>query len=156
LSRQITGTTAAEVCFMTFVKQLRDEGRLDDFDASPASVAQALGAAMRLVERAEKEAGQGKALKLGMFVSNGRVLAGSRLHSGPLHYALLEGIARCERCEIDETTSESNPLLRAHRRVRGVALSTSLTQVNGFIEVPEGACVTVGRNLEVQVSPLPA
>ncbi len=156
LQRQVKGNTSSELVFMTFVHRMRTEGLLEEFDLAPSSVGLALGHTVRLVELAEREKGQGRQVNLGAFVGNGRVMAASRYQSGPLYYALLEGIARCERCEIDEQTSESNPLLRAHRRVRGVALCTSISQPNGFIEVPEASVISVGRNLEIQITPLPA
>lgn len=153
LQRQLKGTTPAEVCFLAFMKALRDEGRSEDFDISPSLVGRLLGEMTRRVERAELESG--KLGSLGFFVTDGRVLAATRLNSGQLFYALLEGITHCERCGISESTPDSNPLLRAHRRVRGVALATDVVNASGFIEVPEAAVLTVGHKLEVQVASLP-
>lgn len=156
LQRQVKGNTASELVFMTFVHRMRSQGLLEEYDLTGSSVALALGWAVRQVELAEREKGQGRPVKLGAFVSNGRVLAGSRHQSGPLYYTLLEGLPRCERCDIDEQTSDSNPLLHAHRRVRAVALCTDISQLNGFIEVPDASVIGIGRNLDIQIAPLPS
>jgi glutamine amidotransferase len=152
LRRQAKGTSASELLFLSFVRRLRDEGRCDDFDVPPSLVGRLLAETIGEVEAYEREAG--KVGNLGVYVTNGRVMAATRRNSGPLHYALLEGIARCERCSLDETTPDSNPLLRSHRRVRAVALSPQAHPEGGFLEVPEGSLVTVGHNLDVQVLPL--
>lgn len=152
LARQAKGSTASELCFLAFVHRMRDAGLAEEFELHPAIVGARLAEAARTVEDAERE--RGKVGSLGFYVTNGRVLAATRLGSGPLHYALLEGIARCPRCGIEEGTSDSNPLLRAHRRVRAVVIASNVLPGSGFIEVPEASVVTVGHNLDVQVQPL--
>jgi len=152
LQRQVKGTTASEACFLTFVRLLRDEGRVDDFDVPAATVGKLLAATARLVEKAERESG--RIGQLGFFATNGRVLAATRLGSEPLYYMLLEGIGDCERCTLTGTGGEANPLIKAHRRVRAVAVATDVARGSGFIEVPEASVVTIGQGLELQVSPL--
>ncbi|HCF61260.1 MAG TPA: class II glutamine amidotransferase [Myxococcales bacterium] len=152
LKRQVKGTTASELVFLSFVKKLRDEGRCDDFDIPPPLVGRLLAETVRRVEQLEREAG--RVGNLSFLASNGRVMVATRLCSGRLDYALLEGIARCERCGITESTPDSHPLLRAHRRVRAVALGSGGPASDNSIEVPEGSLVTVGHNLEVQITPL--
>jgi hypothetical protein len=88
------------------------------------------------------------------LAANGRVLVASRFRSGPLHYRLLEGIDRCARCGIGEGAADTRMLVRAHRLVRGVVLSTDVERTSGFLEVPDSSTLTVGRGLEVQVSPI--
>ena len=82
------------------------------------------------------------------------MLAATRLFSGPLHYALLEGIVRCPRCNLTERTPDSDPLVRAHRRLRGVVVASDLADAQGFIEVDEQSLLTVGPDLQVRVAPL--
>jgi hypothetical protein len=153
LARQAKGSTGGELVFLAFLAALRESGHADDFDIAPQVVGRTLGQTARLCERVERASG--KVGNLSFFVTNGRVLAATRLQSGPLHYSLLEGISRCQRCGITESTPESSPLLRAHRRVRGVVIATDV-QDGRFIEVPEASTITIGHNLEVQVAPIPA
>ncbi len=154
LARQAKGSTASELVFLAFLSALRDSGHADDFDIRPEVVGRYLGVTARRVEGLERASG--RVGNLSFFVTNGRVLAATRLSSGPLHYALLEGIARCDRCGITETTPESSPLVRAHRRVRGVAVASDLVKAGRFIEVPEASTISVGHNLEVRVAPIGA
>jgi hypothetical protein len=154
LARQAKGSTGGEMVFLNFLSALRESGHADDFDLAPVVAGRILGETARLAERLERASG--KVGNLGFFVTNGRMLAATRLHSGPLHYSLLEGISRCPRCGIDDATPESSPLLRAHRRVRGVVLATDVAKDGRFIEVPEASIITVGHNLEIHVEAIAA
>jgi hypothetical protein len=152
LARQAKGSTASELVFLTFLSALRDSGHADDFDIRPDVVGRYLGVTARRVERIERASG--RVGNLSFFVTNGRVLAATRLNSGPLHYSLLEGISRCNRCGITESTPESSPLVRAHRRVRGVAVASDLVKGGRFLEVPEASTIAVGHNLDVHIAPI--
>jgi glutamine amidotransferase len=152
LQRQLKGSSVGEVLFFSFLKRLRDIGRMDDYELPAPMVGRLLGETVRQAEQAERAAG--RVGDLSLFITNGRAMAAFRGSSAPLRYALLEGIARCDRCGITETTSDSNPMLKAHRRVRAVVLATDLTDAAGFIEVPEGGVITVGHGLDVQVGAL--
>ncbi|HEY3446744.1 MAG TPA: class II glutamine amidotransferase [Myxococcales bacterium] len=152
LARQARGTTSSELCFLTFVNLMRDGGLSEEFELSAQVAGSRLAETARIVEGIERE--RGKVGDLGFYVTNGRVLAATRLGTAPLHYALLEGILRCERCHITESTPDTRPLVRAHRRVRGVVLSSDVVAGSGFIEVPEASVVMVGQKLEVQVAPM--
>ena len=55
-----------------------------------------------------------------------------------------------EICGIDERTPESDPRRAEHRRLRGVAIASSAGA--GFLEVPDGSTVAVGRSLEITVA----
>jgi glutamine amidotransferase len=112
--------------------------------------ARCLAQAVRSLDRIAREADhQTRPAPLAALASNGRVLVGVR-RGLPLHYALLEGISTCEVCEIDERTPESDPRRAEHRRQRGVAIAT--TSGPGFLEVPDGSTVAVGRSLEITVA----
>jgi len=150
--RLARGSTASELCLLTFLDLLRDGSSIDELELSPKVVGARLGEAARRVEAAERESG--KVGSLGFFVTNGRVMAATRLGTAPLHYALLEGISRCPVCGLTDSTPDSEPLVRAHRRLRGVALACEVVGPDGFLEVAPASVVTVGHDLEVQVTPL--
>jgi glutamine amidotransferase len=79
------------------------------------------------------------------------VLVATR-RGGPLHYALFEGIVPCVPDGITLETPEGDPRVRPHRQVKAVCFANRVTAPNGFIEVPEGSVIAVGRSLSVSVS----
>jgi predicted glutamine amidotransferase len=153
LRRNIWGDTDSEHAFMYFLKLLRDENQLDDLDLVPQAAGRALARTVRQIEAWTRDAGVQKPSRLCFVATNGRVLVATR-RGGPLHYALLEGIVPCEVDGIDLATPESDPRVRPHRRVKAVCFASRLSQPDGFIEVPDGSLVAVGRALQVTVSPI--
>ncbi|ABS25479.1 class II glutamine amidotransferase [Anaeromyxobacter sp. Fw109-5] len=153
LRRQIAGETPAEHAFMLFVKQLKDEGRLEDLDLDAATAGRALAKTVRQLEAWARDASEQKQSPLVFVATNGRIMAATR-RGGPLFYALYEGIVPCALDELAVDTPESDPRVRPHRRVKAVAFATRLRASNGFIEVPEGSVVAVNRSLQVTVSSL--
>ncbi len=151
LRRNIQGETDSEHAFMVFLKQLRDEGRLDDLELEAAAAGQALARTARQIDAWCREVGAQKPSALNFFATNGRVLAATR-RGRPLHYALVEGILPCPLDGLDASTPESDPRLRPPRRVKGVCLATSVLQPGSFLEVPEASVVSVGRSLQVSIS----
>lgn len=153
LRRNLMGDTDSEHAFLWFLKQLKDEGRIDDLDIDAQSVGRALGRTVRQIEAWCREIGEQRPSRLTFVATNGRVMAATR-RGGPLHYALLEGIVPCKLDEIDLSTPESDPRVRPHRLAKAVAFATRLAQPSGFIEVPEGSVVSVSRSLQVAVAPI--
>jgi glutamine amidotransferase len=153
LRRNLAGDTDSEHAFMVFLDQLRQEGRLDDLDLDPHTAGRALARTVRQLEAWGREAGGQKPGRLVFAATNGRVLVATR-RGGPLHYALFEGIVPCPLHGIGPGTPEGDPRLRPHRQVKAVCFANRLTSPNGFIEVPEGSVVTVGRSLSVSVEPI--
>ncbi len=153
LRRTIQGETDSEHVFTWFLKLLRDEGRLDSLDMEAATAGRALGGAVRQIDAWSREVGAQRQSAMNLVATNGRVMVATR-RGRPLHYALLEGIVPCPRDGIDADTPESDPRVRPHRRVKAVCFATLLGTANGFIEVPEGSVVAVGRTLQVTVSAL--
>jgi predicted glutamine amidotransferase len=153
LRRTIQGETDSEHVFTWFLKLLRDEGRLDSLDIDAATAGQALGRAVRQIDTWSREVGAQRQSAMNLVATNGRVMVATR-RGRPLHYALLEGIVPCPRDGIDAASPESDPRVRPHRRVKAVCFATLLGNANGFIEVPEGSVVAVGRTLQVTVSAL--
>jgi len=156
LRRQVEGETDAEHVFVAFLALLRKAGHsIDDYDLDAAAAAQALARTVRQLDAWCREAGVQRSSALSLLATNGRILVAAR-RGQPLHYALLEGIVPCPLHEIDASTPESDPRLRAHRVVKAVCIASRLTQQNGFIEVPEASVVAVSRGLQVQVSSMAA
>jgi glutamine amidotransferase len=153
LRRNVEGETDSEHAFMLFLKQVRDEGQLDDLDVDARTVGRALAAVVRQLDGWAREVGATRPSTLNFVVTNGRVLAATR-RGRPLHYALLEGILPCPRDGIGPGTPESDPRVRPHRQVKAVCFATHLLQPNGFIEVPDSSVVAVSRTLQVTVSGL--
>lgn len=151
VARAIHGLTDREHVFGLFLAELRTTGRLDDLEVPAVDAARSLAQAVRTLDRiAREEDHQTRPAPLAALASNGRVLVGVR-RGWPLHYALLEGISTCEVCGIDERTPESDPRRAEHRRLRAVALATA-GPGPGFLEVPDGSTVAVGRSLEITVA----
>lgn len=153
LRRNITGDTDSEHAFMVFMDQLRQEGHLDDLDLDPRAAGRALARTVRQIEAWAREAGEGRPSRLVFVATDGRVLVATR-RGGPLFYALFEGIVPCGLDGIEADAPESDPRVRPHRQVKAVCFANRLTTPNGFIEVPEGSVIAVGRSLSVSVSPI--
>lgn len=153
LRRAIGGDTDSEHAFMVFLSVLKEEGRLDDLDLDPQTAGRALARTVRQLEAWGRDVGEQKPSRLVFVATNGRVLVATR-RGGPLFYALFEGIVPCALDGIDLTTPESDPRVRPHRRVKAVCFANQLAQPGGFIEVPEGSFIAVGRSLQVIVSGL--
>ncbi|MFO0581976.1 MAG: class II glutamine amidotransferase [Anaeromyxobacter sp.] len=153
LRRAIGGDTDSEHAFMLFLDQLRAEGRVDDPDLEPAAAARALGRTVRVIESLAREAGEQRPSRLVLAATNGRMLVASR-RGGPLYYALFEGLLPCPLHGLGVDATDGQPAFRQHRAVKAVCFANRLTSPNGFIEVPEGSVVAVGRNLSVSVSPI--
>jgi len=153
LRRNIMGDTDSEHAFMLFLKQLKDEGRIDDLDLDPQAAGRALARTVKQIEAWCRESDEQRPSRLTFVATNGRIMAATR-RGGPLHYALLEGIVPCALDEIDLTTPESDPRVRPHRLVKAVAFATRLKQQSGFLEVPEASAVAVSRSLQVSVFPI--
>jgi glutamine amidotransferase len=151
LRRNVAGDTDSEHAFMVFLDQLRHEGRLDDLDLDPQSAGRALSRTVRQIEAWARDAGEQKPSRLVFAATNGRILVATR-RGGPLHYALFEGIVPCALDGITVDTPEGDSRVRPHRQVKAVCFANRLTTPNGFIEVPEGSVVAVGRSLSVSVS----
>ena len=151
LRRNLMGETDSEHAFAWFLKLLKDENRIDELDLDAGTAARALAGTVRQLETWAREAGAQRPSRLDLVATNGRIMVAAR-RGGPLHYALLEGIVPCPLHGIDQTTPESDPQLRPHRKVKAVAFASRLRSPNGFIEVPDGSVVAVSRTLQVAVS----
>ena len=154
LQRKLSTDGVSEMAFALFLKFLRDTGRTDDVALEPALAAQLLAKTVRRLEQLSIEAGASRVASLNFVATNGRMLIASRQGVEPLHYLLLEGSARCERCEITSATADSRPLVRAHRRRRSIAIASHLLDPIGWMQIPNGATIAVGRDLSIQRLPI--
>jgi glutamine amidotransferase len=155
LRRSVHGDTDAEHLFMLLLAELRAEVPLDDPELPAAAVGRALARTVRRADALCREAGVTAPSRLGLVVTNGRVLGATR-RGGPLSYALLEGIVPCPRHGITRETSEADPRVAAHRHLRAVVLASHPADLARFVEVPPASVVTVSRTLQVTVGSLGA
>ncbi|HET9595790.1 MAG TPA: class II glutamine amidotransferase [Anaeromyxobacteraceae bacterium] len=153
LRRNVEGDTDSEHAFMLFLKNLRQDGHLDDLDAEARVVGHALAQVVRDLDVWSREAGATRPSSLNFVATNGRVMVACR-RGRPLYYALLEGILPCARCGLSASASDTDPRMRPHRQVKAVCFATHLLAPNGFIEVPDASVVAVSRTLQVGVTPL--
>jgi len=81
--------------------------------------------------------------------TNGFVLAACRYGEEALFYARLEGSAECEPCGVTPGTPETQPEVGAHRRQRTVVVASHLKRLAGWVELPQGTTLVVGKDLQV-------
>lgn len=148
LRRAVTGESAAESLFFTFLARLRDAGRLDDIDVDAQTAARALAAAVGVAERAFEQ--QGSPLPaMAVVATNGRVMAALR-RGHPLWLGEIEGLLPCARCEISQGARPLDPRLTEHRNLRAAVLvSGAQNQPEGFRELAEGEILAVPRDLRI-------
>ena len=148
LRRAVTGESAAESLFFTFLARLRDAGRLDDIDVDAQTAARALAAAVGAAERAFEQ--QGAPLPpLAVVATNGRVMAALR-RGHPLWLGQLEGLLPCARCEVAEGGRALDPRVAEHRNLRAAVLVSGVQAgPSGFRELAEGEVLAVPRDLRI-------
>ena len=148
LRRAVTGESAAESLFFTFLARLRDAGRLDDVDVDAQTAARALAAAVGEAERSFEQ--QGAPLPaLAAVATNGRVMAALR-RGHPVWVGQVEGLLPCARCEVAEGGRALDPRLAAHRNLRAVVLASGAQpDPSGFRELAEGEILAVPRDLKL-------
>lgn len=154
LLRQLPGEHQAEAAFGLFLKQLRDAGRMDDRLLDAQDAARLLGKSVVRLQALASQAGAARTSRLDVIATNQQMLLAARSGDAPLHYRLLEGIGRCDRCGITESSPEIDPKVLAHRRVRTVAVATNLTKPSGWLEVSKGTVLAADRNLGIHFVPL--
>lgn len=154
LQRHLHGDSEGEAAFALFLKHLRDTGRMDDQLLDAITAARLLGQSVTGLQAMASKAGAARTSRLDFIATNQVMLLAARSGDDPLHYRLLEGIGRCERCGITESSPEIDPKVRAHRRVRTVAVATNLSRPAGWLEIRKGTVLAVDRNLGIHTVPL--
>jgi hypothetical protein len=148
LRRAVTGDSAAESLFFTFLARLRDAGRLDDIDVDAQTAARALAAAVGEAERAFEKLGA-PLPALAAVATNGRVMAALR-RGHPIWLGAIEGLLPCARCEVAEGARALDPRLPEHRNLRAAVLVSGAQKApEGFRELAEGEILAVPRDLHV-------
>lgn len=156
IARQIRSATDREHLFALFLHELHLLGRIDDPSLSAEEAARCLRLAIRRLDALARERGQVRQTELAAVASNGRALAAAR-RGLPLFYGLLEGMASCEVCDLPADGSGNDPggpLAQLHRRSKSVAIVAEPASREGYIEVPDGSTLAVGRWLEITLSPI--
>lgn len=151
LARQLKGTTDREHVFALLLKELKAQGRLDDPTLPAVDAARSLAFAVRALDALTREGGSNRLTPLAMAATNGRILVAAR-RGRPLSYALVEGFSSCEPCGLVADGDASPAAAASHRRCKAVALATEPLAGAGFLEVPDGSVVAVGRGLDIQIS----
>ncbi|HEY8209335.1 MAG TPA: class II glutamine amidotransferase [Myxococcaceae bacterium] len=154
LLRSLPGERQGEAAFGLFLKQLRDAGRMDDPMLGALEAGRLLGRSVTRLQALASQAGAARTSRLDVIATNQVMLLAARSGDAPLHYRLLEGIGRCERCGITESSPESQPRVLAHRRVRTVAVATDLLRPAGWLEVQKGTVLAADRKLGIHFVPL--
>jgi len=154
LVRHLEGETDGEAAFALFLRHLRDAGRMDDRTLDAISAAKLLGQTVQHLQALASDAGAARTSRLDFITTNQLMLLAARSGDEPLYYRLLEGMDRCERCGITETSGEIDPKVPAHRRVRTVAVATNLVKPAGWMEIHKGTVMAADRNLGIHTVPL--
>ncbi len=143
LLAQIQGETGAEVAFAMFLSRLKSGDGLTARSASEA---------LRQVAQKLNQVASDPRSTTSLVATNGQLLVAARVGPAPLHYALLEGLGRCEVCELKAGTPDQNPAVREHLRARTVAVASSLSEgAAGFIELADGAALAVDVTARVEL-----
>lgn len=148
--RQLKTAVDREHVFGLFLRFLRERPRSDDPNLAAQEAARSLGNTVREIDRLERELGRPLPSPLALFATNGRIVIAVR-RGRPVFYTLQEGEGICEPCSLDGSSTQ-DPRVRAHRKGKAVALASEPVAGGGFIEVPDGSTVAVGRSLDITVS----
>jgi predicted glutamine amidotransferase len=155
LRRQVGGATDSELVFAHFLKRLRETGRTEDPRLEAEVAGARLAEAAQALDRAAAKAGAVHPSLLNLVATNGQVLLATRWGAAPLYYTRLEGTDHCEVCGVSPSTPETQPSEGAHRRRRAVVVASHLTRTAGWVELPQGATLAVGGDLQVRQLPAP-
>lgn len=147
LMRSLKGQTLEEAIFATFLSELRSLGRTEDPDLEAAIAAQLLA---RTTQHVEDAAGPANRPGLSVVATNGRVLVAAARGNEPLYYRLLEGDGVCSRCGLVGDEKPNTALVQDHRRRRSVVFANEPTKPDGWLRVPDGRAIAVGRALQLQ------
>jgi glutamine amidotransferase len=149
LQRQVRGGTDSEVLFALFLRQLRHLGRTDDPGLEAHVAGRMLADTAREVAKVATQQGVTRTSTLNLVATNGVVLVACRYGEEALFYARLEGSAECEPCGVTPGTPETQPEVGAHRRRRTVVVASHLKRPAGWVELPQGTTLVVGKDLQV-------
>lgn len=149
LRRAVRSDTDSEIAFLYFLGRLRELGRTEDSTLTAAEAGRVMGEAMDALVSRVRDAGSREAV-MNAAASNGRILVAHR-RGAPLHYTVLEGSDRCERCGLKGSEPEAHPLVRAHRRRKSVVVASHLREPRGWVELTEGQTLAVEASLDFRV-----
>ncbi len=151
LQRNIKGNTDSELIFHTFLARIFKQINMEDHSPDPSLVANILN---DTIEYIHEITGKNDKSILNLTVCNGRMIAASR-HGGALFYSFVEGIERCDICNVDATAEQKpSTLAMAHKAFRAVLLASDVSSsLSQWIEVPQNSIIIIDRNLKVDIFP---
>lgn len=151
LQRAVRGGTVSEMMFGTFLKNLRNIGRMEDPGLEAPIAAQVLAQTARTIEQVAAEvSGSGKA-QLAFVATNGRMLVAAARGNTHLYYRPLEGEGTCDRCGLKAGGKDSEPLVRDHRRRRSIVVSTHPVKPQAWMPLADGGAIAVDRKVQLHV-----
>ncbi|MEK6608926.1 MAG: class II glutamine amidotransferase [Myxococcota bacterium] len=160
LRRNIRGESDSEHLFHLALAFLHDSGKLDDPRIAPDAAADAVRAAVTLVERAVAAKGGGESEKrdgtvLNFVLSNGRIVVALR-RGAPMLVMRRNGVADCPVCRQHIVDMGRGDRPAPHEQLRSVLVLSGgdIGPEAGAEEVPDSAIVMVDESLSVSMRPL--
>ena len=153
LRRNIRGQTDSEHFFHLVLAHAHEAGKLDDGQAAPFLLREAIRQALRQIE-GWVGAEAWRAAECALALTNGRVLITTR-HGRPVYYQRIQSITDCPVCR-EATPAAGRPAKRIdHEHLRAVTVVADVPEApteKGWHEVPDDSFVVVPHDLTVQVS----
>lgn len=148
LQRAIAGDTDTEHVFALFLAELAEADLLKAHHPSAEAVAGAMARTIGRVEALARSVHSDGHSTLDLVATNGRVLVASRVGARPLYFAEMGGITTCEVCGLGPDTPENHPLRLSHGSLRTVAVSTALTDLEGWQALEHGRVIAWDQRFE--------
>lgn len=145
------GETDSEAVFLWLLSRLLDEGLALEAapgapPASAATLADILGWGLRVLDRRSREAAPEEEPKLNFILTDGDLFAATRWNH-TLHWVEREGTHDCEMCGIPHEGAGPGSGYRA------VAVASEPITGEPWRELPEGAVLTLDREVRPEVHP---
>ncbi len=145
LRRQLPGQGPLDLAFLLFLDQLRQGGQLSSAAPEAEEVRPAFTRAVEQVEQLEG------AHSPSLVAASVRCLLVAR-GAQPLYHRRLEGLQSCARCGVQPGAPEHDARARAHRKLKGIVVTTSPTEPAAWEELAPRTILALGRTLETHLS----
>jgi glutamine amidotransferase len=148
LLRLRRGTTDSELTFYWLLTRMNRAGvDLDGRDTPAAAVEDAVGTAVKTLDRWCTREGAERPAQLNFILTDGRTLVASRWHNS-LHWVGREGVHDCEICGIPHVRHVEGASYRA------VVIASEPITHEAWREVPDGSLLSVGDSATATILPL--